>query len=174
MNDPRESHTRMATAMAVAAAVLAIVLFSVLFQDAIDDKLNPNQRVEIVDDGAGGTIRLRRNSAGHYVATGAINGVRVEFLLDTGATDVSIPARVAQRIGLEGGRPVPVSTANGTVTVFQTRLDSVALGNLAQRDVEANINPHMDGKAVLLGMSFLQHLELRQRGDYLELRPPAG
>ncbi|NNM01535.1 MAG: retroviral-like aspartic protease family protein, partial [Gammaproteobacteria bacterium] len=109
-----------------------------------------------------------------YVATGAINGVTVDFLLDTGATDVSIPARVARRIGLEGGRPIPVTTANGVVTVYQIRLATVALGNLAQRDVDANINPHMGGDAVLLGMSFLKHLELRQRGEHLELSAPAG
>ena len=90
--------------------------------------------------------------------------------MDTGATRVSIPAGVAARLGLTRGRPGRASTANGTIVVYATVLDRVTLGNLAMEGVHADINPHMQGDTVLLGMSFMKHLEMTQRGDRLTLR----
>lgn len=65
-------------------------------------------------------------------------------------------------------------TANGVVTVYRTRLDSVTLGGIRMEHVEAAINPGMQDDMVLLGMSFMQHLELVQRGEQLTLRVPEG
>jgi len=82
----------------------------------------------------------------------------VRFLLDTGATDISVPGALANRLRLTPGKTSYASTANGTIKVYGTRLDSVALGGLSLANVSAHINPHMQGDTVLLGMSFLQHI----------------
>jgi aspartyl protease family protein len=63
-------------------------------------------------------------------------------------------------------------TANGMVETWGTRLDSVALGGLVVRNVRAAVLPNMPGNDVLLGMSYLRHFEIIQRGDTLTVRRP--
>ena len=115
-------------------------------------------------------MRLFQNRVGHYLAKGKINGSPVRFVLDTGATAVTVPGRVAEHLGLQAGRAQLARTANGTITTYRTRLDEVSLGTIRLRDVRADINPHMEGNEVLLGMSFLRSLELVQRDGSLTLR----
>ncbi len=62
-------------------------------------------------------------------------------------------------------------TANGMVTAWLTRLDSVSIGPIVVRDVTASINPGMGDMEILLGMSVLKRIEFTQRGDTLILRP---
>ena len=157
--------------MLVLGWVLGIGLLALLFSGVLEQQRNPNRQLSTYV-GADGTreVVLQRNRAGHYLAMGEINGQRVEFLLDTGASDVSIPAGVAQRLGLQPGQPRIYRTANGQITAYDTRLDSLALGELRLHNVRGSINPHMDGEIILLGMSFLGHLEFTQRGDTLIIR----
>jgi aspartyl protease family protein len=115
-------------------------------------------------------VKLQRNRRGHYVASGTINGQPVVFFLDTGATIVSIPEPVARRLNLQRGVELQASTANGTVTTYSTELDSVAVGDIELHRVRASINPQMQSDEILLGMSFLKHLEFTQRGETLILR----
>ncbi|HIF55390.1 MAG TPA: TIGR02281 family clan AA aspartic protease, partial [Methylococcaceae bacterium] len=56
------------------------------------------------------------------------------------------------------------------IKVFTTRLDSVSVGAIELNNIRATINPHMQGKEILLGMSFLKHLEMMQKGQELTLR----
>ena len=116
------------------------------------------------------SVVLQRNRAGHYVTAGEINGQPVTFLLDTGATGVAIPAHLAEKLGIQGGRPVRVQTANGLATSYLTRLDSVSVGDIKLNDVEAGVVPGFTGNQILLGMSFLRHIEFTQRGRTLVLR----
>jgi aspartyl protease family protein len=62
-----------------------------------------------------------------------------------------------------------VTTANGTVPVYATRLDEMRIGDIVVHDIRATINPHTSDDFVLLGMSFLQHLEFSQRNGQLIL-----
>lgn len=151
--------------------ILVLALLTLLFGNWETAQQNPNRSVE-TQTRADGTreVVLQRNRFHHYVATGEIDGEPVEFMLDTGASDISVPESVARRIGLERGAPVRYQTANGVITGYSTVLDRVTLGDIVLRDVRASINPHMDGNNVLLGMSFLRHLEFTQRGDTLTLR----
>ena len=150
---------------------LGLALLALLFSGVLDRQHNPNRQLHTLIDGDGSrTVSLQGNRAGHYLASGQINGQLVEFLLDTGASDVSIPAPVAQRLGLQPGQARIYRTANGQITAYDTRLDSLALGEIRLQDVRASINPHMDGETILLGMSFLRHLEFTQRGDTLIIR----
>ncbi|MEJ2346420.1 MAG: TIGR02281 family clan AA aspartic protease [Gammaproteobacteria bacterium] len=174
--DPKPQLTkRLGRGMAFAAWLLVLGLLSLFFTRWYHDQQNPNRdyQTQVTDQGTR-EITLQRNRYGHYVASGTIDNQPVVFMLDTGATDVSIPQGVATRLGLRRGAPLPVSTANGDATVYATRVDSLTLGGIGLRDVRANINPHMGGDQVLLGMSVLKHLELVQRGDRLTLRQYAN
>jgi aspartyl protease family protein len=157
--------------MIAAAWLVLLLLLAVLFGDRLQELRNPNQQVQsTVLTGGVREVTLRRNRAGHYVATGLINGKPVEFLLDTGATTVSVPEGLARHLGLSRGPPMRAATANGVITTYATRLGSVTLGDIEVGNVGADINPHMGGNAVLLGMSFLKNLEFTQRGNTLTLR----
>lgn len=160
--------------MMIAAWVGGLALLTVLFQDLIDARINPNSRpfVQVASDGREEVV-LERNAQGHYVASGAINGVPVTFLIDTGATDVAVPEALADRLRLarEGGGIS--QTANGAVAVWQTRLQQVRLGSIELDDVRASIVPSMGARdPVLLGMSFLRRLDFAQRDDRLVLHHP--
>jgi len=114
-------------------------------------------------------VVLDINRYGHYVASGEINGESVTFLLDTGATSVSLSSALADKLMLEPGRPVRLSTANGEVTGYAVTLDAVSLGGLVRNDVRAHINPGLGGDEVLLGMSYLRHFQLKQHRDTLTI-----
>ena len=156
------------------AWILFLGFLTFAFNKFLDQQNNPNQTVQsryatdnIVE------ITLVQNRQGHYVANGTINRQPVTFLLDTGATRISIPLEVAQRLNLQKGYASPTVTANGTIQVFNTRLNSVSIGGIQFRNIRAGINPYMQGKEILLGMNFLKHLELIQRDGQLTLRQHA-
>ena len=160
--------------MVYASWILFLALLTVFFNNYLEKQYNPNAKVQksLNPDGSY-DVSLTRNRYGHYVTNGLINGRSVTFLLDTGATNISIPEPVARHLGLEPGAPHSVSTANGTITVYSTMLDSVAIGPLEIQGLLGDINPYMGGEEILLGMNFLKHLEIIQRGDQLILRPPS-
>jgi aspartyl protease family protein len=164
------SEHRIGSAMLVVACMLFLGLLTLFFDKLLQRQQEPNLDLPGYSADAPREVVLQRNRSGHYVAPGFINGQRVRFLLDTGATRVSIPESVASRLGLARGQAGRVRTANGTIVVYGTVLDRVTLGNLAMQGVRADINPHMQGDTVLLGMSFMKHLELVQRGDTMTLR----
>ena len=159
--------------MVYASWILFLALLTVVFNNYLEKQYNPNEKVQqSVDPDGTYEVSLTRNRFGHYVTSGSINGQPVTFLLDTGATNISIPEPVARRLGLKRGAPISVSTANGMITVYNIVLDRVAIGPLEIRALRGGINPHMDGDEILLGMNFLKHLELIQRGDQLILKKP--
>jgi len=157
--------------MVWAAWIVALALLAIPFQLFLQHEKNPNRNAVASDTGEGyRELVLRRNRSGHYLANGQVNGYPVVFLLDTGATDVAVPEALARTAGLEFGGQVVVQTANGPLRAWRTRLASVSLGGIVLNDVRAAILPALPGGQVLLGMSFLKQLELRQTGDTLSLR----
>lgn len=173
MNKQQPSDTRrIGKAMTFAAWIIALVLMTLFFNSKLEEQRNPNQAVFTRVNNAGEQeVVLKRNRYGHYVTSGTVNGEAVEFLLDTGASDVAIPAGLADRLGLRRGLPVQYQTANGTVTAYRTTIDTVAIGPMQVHNVPASINPGMQDMEILLGMSVLKHVEFTQRGDTLILRP---
>ena len=121
------------------------------------------------DDGIREVV-LQRNKSGHYVTAGKINGKPVTFMLDTGATGVAIPESQAVDLGLRRGAAFPTQTANGVSTSYAATLDRVSVGGIELYDISAGITPGLKTKEILLGMSFLKHIEFTQRGDTLTLR----
>jgi len=167
MND---SGKQLGKGMIAAAWILLLVLLTWFFNDRLDAQRNPNRNLATVTAAGPPQVRLERNRFGHYVASGEINGHPVEFMLDTGATDVSIPADIADRLGLERGRRVFYQTANGAIAAWQTTVNEIRLGPLRLGPIEASINPRADTDAVLLGMSFLKQLDFSQQGNTLTLQ----
>lgn len=165
----------MGVVMLLLAWVGGLVLAWLLFADVLERQFNPNRDL-VVAPGAAAELTLRRSRGGHYLAPGTINGSPALFLVDTGATLVSVPAHLGPALGLAPGARAQVRTANGIVTVRQTEIDELAIGPFLLRGVRAHLNPGMRGDEVLLGMSALGRFEFIHRQDGLTLRPatPAG
>lgn len=156
--------------MIVLAWGLLFVLLAMFFNDWLGEQQNPNQSPISINNAGTIEVTLLPNRQHHYVVNGSINAHPVVFLLDTGATDVVIPERLAQKIGLQRGMRQYATTANGTVAVYRTHLDTLKIGEILLRDIDASINPGMDKPVVLLGMSALRKVEFAQKGDTLILR----
>ncbi len=156
--------------MLIISFALGLGLLTLFFDDLLERQFNPNQRpaTQALQNG-GFELVLQRNRQGHYVMSGDISGEPATFLLDTGATDVVIPAELADRAELQSGQAMRAMTANGVVTVYTTTIPTLQLGDITLYDVRASINPAMRGETVLLGMSALRQVEFTQRADTLTL-----
>lgn len=155
--------------------LLLLGLLAMFFNNWLERERNPNQHVTTHLNAAGiREVTLQRNRSGHYNVTGEINGYTVEFLLDTGATDISVPVSVADRIGLKRLYETEFYTANGVAKGYGTKIKDVRVGEIALHDLKASINPNVEDEIILLGMTFLKKIEFTQRGDLLILRqhPP--
>lgn len=152
------------------AWIAGLFLATRYFAAREEHEANPNTQVSSAHGQGYIEVQLAGNRQGHFVASGMINQVPVQFMLDTGATDVAIPASVASQLALQRGMPVQINTANGRSEGYRTQLDQVKLGDIVLRDVRAVVTPGLDGDQVLLGMSALRQLELTQRGGNMLLR----
>lgn len=116
------------------------------------------------------SVTLSADARGHFMAEGAINGQPVRFVIDTGATMVALPASDAKRLGIDyrRGTLVMTRTAAGLVPVYRMRLDSVRLGDIEIAAVEGVVvEEGLD--IALLGMSFLNRVEMRNDGQLMVL-----
>jgi aspartyl protease family protein len=120
--------------------------------------------------GSGTRIVLTAGSGGHFLTEGAINGQAVRFMVDTGATSVAMGVAEAQRIGLnyKTGQMGYGSTANGLVTVWHVKLNSVRIGDVEIRDVDASVLP-AGMPYILLGNSFLGRFQMKRDNDQMVL-----
>lgn len=121
-------------------------------------------------DGGGSQIVLTAGPGGHFVTLGSINGKAVQFLVDTGATYVSMGAAEAQELGLDytkGQRGV-MNTANGQVIAYKVKLASVRVGDVQLYDVDGLVSQQPMG-AVLLGNSFLTRFQMKRENDTMTL-----
>jgi aspartyl protease family protein len=117
------------------------------------------------------SVTLGSDSQGHFFADGMVNGGRMRFLVDTGATLVTLPATDARRLGIDyqqGSRAVS-QTANGRVIVYRVRLDNVVVGGVTILNVDAVVQEGSGLDMALLGMSFLNRTEIRREGENLTL-----
>ena len=152
------------------AWLLFLALLTFGFNNYLEQQNNPNQVVATNFDETIAEVRLKQNRQGHYLANGQINHSPVTFMLDTGATLISIPETIADKLKLDKGFPIQSRTANGNITVYSTRLDTVSIGTIELKNIRATINPYMHGNEILLGMSFMKHLEMIQKGKQLILK----
>jgi aspartyl protease family protein len=113
---------------------------------------------------------LPSDGAGHFYTTVQINGVPTRCLVDTGATLIALPGGEATRMGIDFRKGVRgrSNTANGTVNVWQVKLDTVKVGEIEVQNVDGLVIEEGLG-IVLLGMSFLNRVEMRREGDTMTL-----
>lgn len=116
----------------------------------------------------GDVIEIRRGSDGHYHWPGSINGRRVDFLVDTGATGVAISTALAKELGLDAEGHVRSSTAGGIVTGDVVRADLVLEGGVRAERIRAVALPQL-GENPLLGMDVLGRLHWQQRDGVLSI-----
>ena len=114
---------------------------------------------------------LTADPRGHFVVDGQINGGSIRFLVDTGATAVSLSSADASRLGIDyrKGQPGLMGTANGTAMAYRVKLDTVRVGNIVVNDVEAAVMEGNQMPFALLGMSFLNRMEMKREGQTMVL-----
>ncbi|MCW7536414.1 TIGR02281 family clan AA aspartic protease [Aquabacterium sp. A7-Y] len=119
---------------------------------------------------SGARIVLSAGSGGHFHADGQINGRSVRFMVDTGATLISMAVSDAQRIGLkyQDGQRINLSTANGVVPGYLVSLDRVRVGDVEVFNVQGVV-AQRDMPYILLGNSFLSRFQLKRENDQLTL-----
>ncbi len=106
----------------------------------------------------------------HYFIKGTINNVPVTFLVDTGATNVSIPESIAKRIGINSLVKGNANTAAGRIQIHPTRIHSLKMGPIELKNIAGHINPNSQSDYVLLGLSALNHLTMIVHDQRLQLK----
>lgn len=162
--------TRIGKGMILVGWILALTLLTYAFGQWLEKRQNPNGRPLSMSEAGINQVVLERNFQHHYVASGTINGVPVTFLVDTGATTVSIPAHLAKKLGLTPGAPQMATTANGVVETRATLIEELRLGSITLNNVRASLNPGMRDQEILLGMSALKNIEFTHRDGVLTLK----
>jgi aspartyl protease family protein len=114
------------------------------------------------------TLNIPRDARGHFQTSGRIDGQRVEFMVDTGASVVALNEKSAARFGLRpspGDYKASVNTANGVIKAAPTRIAMIEIGELTVRDVDAMVLPDEALSENLLGLSFLSKLKRFEYAD---------
>ena len=138
------------------------------FEMAVPELGLPRQVVD------GRETRVPLAPDGHFWIQAKVNGVAVNFLVDTGATLTAVSADTAERVGLEprdAGIPIRMQTANGTVAAQLTTIDDLRFGNVAAHGIDAIIAPGL-GPTNVIGMNLLSRLaSVRFDGGTMVLVP---
>lgn len=142
--------------------LIAVLLLVVLQVSRLDPRFSlvvpeigfPEQVVE------GQETRIPMHIDGHYWLEAEVNGHRAPFMIDTGATLVAVSEQTAAAAGLEerdGGMPIPLQTANGTVAAYMTNIDELRFGNVSASGLDAVIAPGL-GQTNVIGMNLISRL----------------
>ena len=118
-------------------------------------------------------VTLYSDRIGQFQTDGRINGKLVRFLVDTGASTIALSSVTAKKIGLDYislGRPSVASTASGYVRMYNVKLTTVKIGAITLYNVDAGVIEGSHPTEVLLGMSFLGKLKMKQEGNKMELK----
>lgn len=189
---PKLPHARIAAGRSLAGAVLKsaefaiesgvmrnIMIFAAImiglgtFMAQMADKMapapasaSPSARLAAMPDTTGQAVSrslsVPQDARGHFATEGRIDGQRIGFMIDTGASVIALNESSAARFGLRPSRNdyrATVTTANGTVKAAPTRLAMVEVGGLIVRDVDAMVLPDEALSENLLGLSFLSKLK---------------
>lgn len=120
--------------------------------------------------GGGNRIVLPAASGGHFMAQGSINGSATNFMVDTGATAVSMSVDYAERMRVDykAGQPVRMNTANGVAQGWRVKLNSVRIGDVEIFEVDAVVT-QQSMPFVLLGNSYLSRFQMQRDNDQMVL-----
>jgi aspartyl protease family protein len=114
---------------------------------------------EAKNDAAARSIRIRKSPDGHFWVDGRVNGRKIRFLIDSGATVTSLSVASAERAGVDyhGDFPTLVDTANGVIPVQRGRAQTLAVGAIVRHDMAVQVAEAF-GDTNVLGMNFLSSL----------------
>jgi len=119
------------------------------------------------------SVHIYRNERGMFTTVGSINGLTVNFLVDTGASSVAMNRKEADRLGIDyrlHGTPIGISTASGFERGWRVKLDRVQVGDVELRNVQGSVVDAESSPGVLLGMSFLGRLEMNNTNESMKLK----
>lgn len=131
--------------------------------------LAQRDRARLSVDAQSGAIELRRSADGHFHWPGRVNGIAVDFLVDTGASTTALPQRLAERAGLPDEGRLQVSTAGGSAVGMRSRATVELQGGLRAERLRVAVLPQLD--APLLGMDMLSRMRFSQRDGVLRFEP---
>jgi aspartyl protease family protein len=117
------------------------------------------------------SVTLVADGRGHFVTSGTIDGATTQFLVDTGATSIAMSVAEARRLGVNylRGEPGSIATAGGTASAYRVMFDRVKVGDIVLTQVEGVVIEGPTMSVTLLGMSFLNRLEMKRDGTTLTL-----
>lgn len=120
--------------------------------------------------GGQASVTLSADAQGHFITLGSINGNATHFIVDTGATTVAMSSAEAKRMGIayQKGERGFSSTANGIVPVYRVSLNNVKVGAISLNGVTGTVHESAM-PVVLLGMSFLNRVNMKREGDSMVL-----
>ncbi|MFD1197438.1 TIGR02281 family clan AA aspartic protease [Brucella gallinifaecis] len=117
------------------------------------------------------TVTLAKSANGHFEVNGRVNGARVHFMVDTGASSVVLSKEDAERAGIDTSMlayNVPINTANGRATAASINISTLQIGDIERHNIRAMVTQEGLMTGSLLGMNFLQTLGgFSVRGDQL-------
>jgi aspartyl protease family protein len=137
---------------------------------AVQAMQRQSERARFSFDATSGRIELKRGPDGHFHWPGRVNGVAVDFLVDTGATSTALPLSLAQEAGLALEGALRSSTAGGEVQGRIARADIALQGGVSAERLRVVVLPRLE--APLLGMDIISKLRLSQSGGVLTLEVP--
>ncbi len=139
----------------------------VRFENGVEKQFGLNQSInQAFKKPTNNKLTVYSNNSGMFLMPGEINGRKTRFLLDTGATFISMSSVEADKLGLSylsAGKGM-VQTASDVVPVWKIKLDNVKVGGISVSNVEAVVLNGSNPKPILLGMSFLKHLKMQRNG----------
>lgn len=172
---PPQSSSEPSTQSVARRSTLLFLLFWLIVMGviylAMQHFLKPSQ-AKVMEDGS---IRIERGMDGHFRVRGYVNDQPVTFMVDTGATSVSVTDALAARAGLEGGEKVRFRTANGERDGRMVTADVVRVATLSVRNVRVGTGyTGEDSDDALLGQNFLRFFDVQMSGDEMLLRSRNG
>ena len=116
-------------------------------------------------------VSLYADQAGHFFGNLSINGASLKYVVDTGATTVALNSGDAKfaKIDYEKGERIIMSTANGEVSAYLVKLNMLKIGTIILNNVEATVNEGGSPSVVLLGMTALNHLDMKRDNSIMTL-----
>ena len=141
----------------------------------VDGKKRVLQRGQYYRNAEGGSghskVTLAADPRGHFYIDGAVNRVPVRFMVDTGATMVSLPQSDADRLGIDyrSGQRGKTRTANGLATVYLVKLDTIRIGDIELHNIDGLVVEGGGLDQALLGMSFLNRVSMQRDGATMTL-----
>ncbi len=156
-------------AFAIVVLVLAMAAPRMLLQQHADTVAVAAATPEVHNSRS---ISLPRGAGGHFLTDGLVDGRRIEFIVDTGASMIALRERDAARLGFHPSQrefTLKIQTANGVVLAAPVDVNRVEVGDLIVRNVRAIVLPDQALAQNLLGMSFLSQVRWQYQGNRLVL-----